>query len=196
MPRLMDGRYPEEMVDAYAGKRCVVAASGHSVYYDLADMGWRTSQESWDVITVNDMIMHFPGAVEHAYSNDRRMLPRWIQARRPGFVEEFGLPQHVHTLRHGLRWSWPFPGHGTSTLNAVYLALTLGYDPVVICGAPLDNRGHYFDAPWVETKFEKEVSLTPGGQMQYWAGAKAKWFGNKVFAMSGRTAELLGRFPQ
>lgn len=32
--------------------------------------------------------------------------------------------------------AWKVPGHGTSTLNAVYLACLLGYAPVYVCGAP------------------------------------------------------------
>ena len=195
MPKLdgISGPYPEGMVDKFAGQRCVIVAGGRCVWDDLARLGVKGDDNGgWDVICVNDVVMHFPGRIKHFYSNDHRMMPHWLAARRPAHVRKHGPVKYTHSCRVGGRYSWPWPGHGTSSLNAVYTALALGYAPIVLCGAPLDDSGHYFEAPWIKTNFCREVGTQPNGQIQYWAGAKRKHFAGKVFSMSGRTHELLG----
>jgi hypothetical protein len=195
MPKLngMSGPYPEDMVDKFEGQRCVIVAGGRCVWDDMALLGVQgDANGGWHVLAVNDMVMHYPGAIKHHYSNDHRMMPHWLAARRPLYVRKWGPVKYTHSCRVGGKYSWPWPGHGTSTLNAVYTALALGYSTVVICGAPLDNSGHYFDPPWIISNFENEVGLRENGEMMYWAEAKKRVFGGKVFAMSGRTRTLLG----
>ena len=90
---------------------------------------------------------------------------------------------------------WPWPGHGTSSLNGCYTGLALGYDEIVLCGAPLDDSGHYFDPPTWHTNFVREIpDVDRGGVIQprYWSEAKARIFDGKVKSMSGRTRDLLG----
>lgn len=140
----------------------------------------------YDVMAVNDMIMHFPGPLEHAYSNDNEMLPWWVRARRPRLVKEFGHPR-----QHSCNANWELPGHGTSGLNAVYCGIGMGYDRIILAGIPLTDEGHYFEPPWRGTNFTKQVRETPKGP-RYWEWAAKHVFDGKVASLSGRTRELLG----
>ncbi len=196
MPKLMDGNYPMEMVDKYVGHRLIVVAGARCVWDDMALLNIRGGDnDSWHVLCINDIVMHYPGRIEHFYSNDHRWMPKWLAARRELHTRAWGGPKHCHSNRTGAKWNWPWPGHGTSTLNAVYTGLALGYDRIVICGAPLDNSGHYFDPPWVQTNFEREVGTREDGQVMYWQKARDHWFNDRVRSMSGRTRTLLGSHP-
>jgi len=163
--------------------KLLIVGSGRCVWDDLL----KVNPLHFDVMAVNDMIIHYPGPLKHAYSNDWKMLPHWVNARRPRYVKDWGRPIS-HTC-HGNK-SWPWPGHGTSSLNAVYTGLALGYSEIVIAGVPLDDGGHYFDPPWVKTNFTKEVGMRDG-EMKFWANAKREVFDGKVTSLSGRTKELL-----
>ena len=118
--------------------KVVIAGGARCVWEDLRQIGG-----DFDLITVNDVTMHVPFYVKHAYSNDHIMLPHWINARRPRLNR--GI--QAHTCQCGDMKVWPWPGHGSSSLNAVYTALALGYDEIILAGIPLDNSGHYFDPP-------------------------------------------------
>lgn len=201
----IDGRsVPTWMVGKFSG-RCVVVASAACVWEDLSSIGLnRISAEGdygWAVMCVNDTLMHWPGIVHHAYSNQHRWFDGWLKARREtiaGYVTRrvWGEVRHVHSNNSGGDYQWPWPGTGTSTLNAVYTALALGYAPVVICGAPLDSSPHYFDPPWAATNFNREVGQDKANPAvpQYWGRAKKHIFRDRVFSQSGRTRELLGAY--
>ncbi len=135
-------------------------------------------QLSFDVMCVNDITMHFPESIDHCYSNDLDLLEKWVAARRDQLRHRFGTP-----ILHSMK-TWPWPGHGTSALGAVYTALALGYDEIHLCGAPLDGSGHYFDAPWVESNHDRE-------NIVHWEKARDEVFEDRVFSMSGRTREVL-----
>ena len=184
--------YPQELLDKWCGKKLVVVCGGRCVWDDLASINVTgQNPNGFDIMTVNDITMHYDGKVKHVYSNDHRWLPKWIEARRELISREYGGIQYVHTCLTGARYVWPWPGHGTSALGAVYTGLAMGYDQIVLCGAPLDNSGHYFDPPWKETRFISEIA-TKNGELRYWAQAKEKIFNDKVRSQSGRTRELLG----
>jgi hypothetical protein len=80
---------------------------------------------------------------------------------------------------------WPWAGHGTSTLNAVYTGLALGYDSVVICGAPLDNKGHYFEPDSAVSNFDRS------GDLMSWKYARDNVFDGRVTSLSGNTKLIL-----
>jgi len=196
MPKLSfepaEAAYPK-LLDKYLGKRLVVVCGGRCVWDDLALLGVRPGPDNsgYDILCVNDIVMHYPGTVKHFYSNDKAWSPKWLAARRELHTRRYGAVQHSHSC-HGGQNSWPWPGHGSSSLGAVYTGLALGYDPVILCGAPLDDRGHYFDPPWVKTNFKREVGLKGTGEMMYWQDARDKVFQGRVKSMSGRTRSLLG----
>ncbi|MFQ5622443.1 MAG: hypothetical protein ACE5FS_03505 [Paracoccaceae bacterium] len=166
-----------DLAGAFSG-RLTIAGGGRCVWSDL-EGHW-----NGDVMCVNDIGMHFPGQVRHWYSNDAKMLAKWSAARRPLLVarQERAIlhhscnPGHIH---------WPWPGHGSSGLNAVYTGLGLGYDEIFLAGMPLDDSGHYFDPPWVKTNFVREVPE------RYWIRARDHIFKGRVKSLSGRSKEIL-----
>lgn len=191
------GPYPQQYLGIAQGKRCIVVASGHCVWDDLDRLGVHGDQNNgWETICVNDMMQYYPGVVNHGFTNQYRWLPHWVGGRREtinGFkvVDKWGRIGLTHSMSNA-QVNWPWPGHGTSALGAVYTALALGYDKIVLCGVPLDNSHHFFEPPWCTSNFDNEVGVDPAGKMRYWKDSMRKWFGGRVFAMSGRTRDLLG----
>lgn len=190
----LQGRYPE-IAGKYSGL-LIIIASARCVWDDLEKAGMVKNEDPHiHRMTINDITMHYPGPIEHVYSNDHRWLPRWISARRELHTRKWEGPKHSHSNQSGGKHTWPWPGHGTSTLNAVYTGLALGYDEIWLCGAPMDGTGHYFDPPWGEdcnywTNFSSMVK--EDGQLRYWDNAARKIFEGRVKSLSGRTMELLG----
>ena len=170
----------------------IIAASCRCVWDDLEKAGMvKNDDPRPHVMCVNDMIMYYPGKVNHAYSNNHAFLPKWIEARRDQYVTRWETIRNTHSNKMGGRYTWPWPGHGTSSLNAIYTGLALGYDPIWLCGVPLDDSGHFFEPPWLKTNFVREVADRDGG-IKYWSNAANKIFENKVKSFSGRTKDLLG----
>ena len=161
----------------------VVCASGWSIWEDLEKVGLKNGfEQNFDIMAVNDVGMHLPYRIKHWYSNDLEMLPHWRKARRPRFGTEETKSENIKL--HSCNSNWGWPGGGTSTLNAVMTGLALGYEKIYICGAPLDNLGHYFDPPWVSTNFARS------GGLREWE-ARKPYFEGKVVSMSGNTKRIL-----
>ena len=173
---------PQKYTNRYSGT-LIIAGSARCVWEDIEKLN-KGSYDA-DVMTVNDMVMHYPNRVRHAYSNSVKELSIWSQARRKNLNQDVTK----HSCNEGETF-WPFPGHGTSSLNACYVGLAMGYDSIILAGIPLDNTGHYFDPPWVKSNFEREVPNKDG--LRWWKSANENIFRGKVKSLSGRTRELLG----
>ena len=185
-----------ELCGTYKGKRCLVIGSGACVWDDLDAIGVHgDTNNGWDTMCVNDMMAYYPGVVDHGFSYYYKGLPFWTNGRRETInahkvVEKWGRVGYTHS-RVNAQVNWPWPGHGTSSLGAVYTALALGYDQVVLCGVPLDNGPHFFEPPWCTSNFENECGKTVQGRLLYWH-ASLQMFQGRVKSMSGRTKELVG----
>jgi len=177
----------------------IIVGGGWCVWEDLSRIHW----ESYDIMCVNDIYMHFPGDVDHYYSNDHHWMPKWVEARRQLLSRAYPKTTKFHTNRFGSDGivKWPWTGHGTSGLNAIYTGLALGYDKIILAGIPLDNGGHYFDprpsentGSWGNRKFSHFVEEIPvkAGELKYWKNAKDNVFQGKVTSLSGRSKDLLG----
>lgn len=181
-----------EIADSYDGL-CFIIASAGCVWDDMEKAGLAKNEDNtFDVMAVNDMIPYYPGKIEHAYSNNHKYIGKWIEARRDQFVTRWDVPKHTHSNKHGGKWTWPWPGHGTSSLNAVYTAIALGYTDIRLCGVPLDNSNHFFEPHWMKTNFE-QICHEREGKMKYWHNARDRIFEGRVTSYSGRTRDILGR---
>ena len=178
---ISSNQFPDPYKKPQKSGTLAIIGGGRCVWDDVEKLGG-----NFDVMCVNDIIMHYPGEIQYAYSNDARWLPKWLSARRPRYVMEQGKPQ-LHSCNQGNGiTSWPFPGHGTSGLNAVYVGIAMGYDEIVLCGVPMDGSGHYFDPESLKTNYT--------GGMRFWKNVKS--LHPRVYSMSGNTKELLGEPPQ
>lgn len=171
----------------------LICASGNCLWEDLYTLAiplkW---QQEFDIMAVNDAGMHIPHRLKHWYSNDYTMLVRWRKSRRPRFktADDAPVTENEQIQMHSCfpcpgAIVWPWHGGGTSTLNAVFTALALGYDKITICGAPLNNEPHYFDPPHTKTNFERS------GGWRTWQDARDRHFNGKVKAVSGNTKIIL-----
>jgi len=168
-----------EIAGTYSG-RILVCGGARCIWDDLADF-LPEIRGGVHVMCINDLGMHYPYSFKHWYSNSADELKVWSQARR----RDLDNGHTLHSCNPGAGHLWPWPGHGTSGLNAVYTALALGYDDIILCGIPLDDSGHYFDPPWRGSNFTHEVP-----EMKWWKNA-VQYFDGKVSSRSGRTRELL-----
>lgn len=160
----------------------VVAGSGRTLWSDLHPIG----HYGYDAMAVNDAIMHFPFRLIHAYSNAAERLPLWVGARREDLQARDGVIEQHHCRSFWQAGTfWPWPGHGTSGLNAVYTAIGLGYEKVIVVGMPLDNTGHYFDPPWRGNPDYKS-------ERRYWLSV-ADILRGVVVGVSGWLADTFGR---
>ena len=159
-----------------------VVGSGRCVWDDL----YALPEEI--ILTVNDMVAYYPGKVSHAFSNDHRQLPHWVEGRRRAYTQKWGKDIKLHTLMKSSApgmTMWPFPGHGSSGLNATYVALSLTTGHVTLAGIPIDDSGHFYDPPWIKTNFTNEAPD------RNWVFARDNVFDGRVTSLSGRSKDLL-----
>lgn len=185
----------------YKGKQVIILGDAACVWDDLARFGCVDRQgrgkvwkSGWHFCAINKMVETFPGDLEHAYSNNPNDLNTFIAARRPEYRREFNMPQETHSITKGVKWTWPWGGHGSSGLGALLTMLACGYDHVVLAGLPLDNSAHNGEPPWRTTCFESSECAGPigGGMDGHWKTAKETACEDKVRSLSGRTRDWFG----
>lgn len=138
-----------------------------------------------DVFAVNDALWLYHGEVQHFVTlhpeNSDRYTKLGMRCATPWTGQD-------RARRYpGIEWQtlghW---GTGSSTLFAVTVALHLGYDRIVLCGAPMQVMSHAPGASDWDEWPEREVMIHREG----WTYHKDKL--GAVRSMSGWTAELLG----
>jgi hypothetical protein len=181
--------------------KLIIVGSGRCVWDDLEQLHkFRTKEITDDVMCINDMIMFYPGDITHCVSCDAPMLPKWWAARRPPYKSQFSKVPRFHTVNNyqGVKGveTWEFQGAGTSGLLACKVGLELGYDEIILCGVPIDNDGHFWEAPWGKTNFQREIADSKGNirgdGRKYWTRARDTYFEGRVTSMSGNTRKILG----
>ncbi|MCK5616765.1 hypothetical protein KAR91_83660, partial [Candidatus Pacearchaeota archaeon] len=75
--------------------------------------------------------------------------------------------------------------HGSSALFAVLCCIAMGYTKIVLAGAPLDGKGHWYDPHIKGPRWTCET-------YQAWFEFAACEQANMVKSLSGYTAQLLG----
>lgn len=171
----------------------VVMATGWTVWQDLA--AFDPEEHKAEVIAVNNMILHWKKRVHHGCSLHAEEPPLWRKLRG-----QYGCDaNHVHCHAHrpsrdpqimDCDYIWEFQGSataGTSTLFAIAVGLALGYTRIVVAGAPLDGKRHFYDPPNLECK-----QFLSGSVRQEWQNGQTYFFQDRVRALSGWTRELLG----
>lgn len=183
--------------------RLVIVGSGRCVWDDIERLytkrELRRNEIDDDVMCVNDMIMYYPGNIDHCVSCDAPMLHKWWEARRPPYKSQFNRRPRFHTVHTEQSVPnverWEFAGGGTSGLLACHVAIELGYEDIVLCGVPIDNSGHFWECTWGKTNFQREIAdkngRVRGDGRHYWTRA-AKRFDGRVKSMSGNTKLILG----
>lgn len=181
-------------------KRLIIVGSARCVWDDLEKLHtFRKKEITDDVMCINDMIMYYPGEITHCVSCDAPMLHKWWAARRPPYKSSFSKVPRFHTVSNeqgvpGIEL-WPFQGGGTSGLLACHVGLELGYDEIILCGVPIDNTGHFWEATWGKTNFNREIADIKGNirgdGRRFWTRA-AETFDGRVKSMSGNTRKILG----
>lgn len=176
----------------YEDKSLLIACTGRKVWKDLNQIDY----SAMDVMCVKDTIIHFPGPINHAFSQHADQLVHFVEIRKmrnPSTRRQTNeiMVHTSHETKYPGVHAWNLPGHGTSSLGAVYVGLALGYERVVLCGCPLDDAGHYYDPLEVRTQFVQRIPDRNGGP-RFWEHAAKHVFKGKVKSLSGRTRELLG----
>lgn len=180
-----------------AGK-LVIVGGAREVWEDLSNLNvWQA-----DVMCINDIGMHMPHRYQHWFSLHGDQLPVWAVCRRfryqkhePDLHTTIGSPGNNYNYPQGKMYKWPWPGHGSSGLNAAYTGLGLGYNDIVLAGVPYAGWGHYFDPPeghglWEPTNLPPQFDVE--GFRRLWTKANNQAFKGRVRSMSGMTREILG----
>lgn len=139
------------------------------------------------MVAANDVGMHIDGDF-HWCTLHAEHMPGWEAERAAR-----GLPRTYTT------WGRTYPygeehlqalteravehGMGSSGMLAVEVAVHLGCAPILLCGVPLDDSPHFFDAAaWAHAS----------GFRRHWE-RRAQWLRERhVRSMSGWTRDLLG----
>lgn len=146
------------------------------------------------LVGVNRSVEHY--RCDMMVAIDRNNAQSWKETH----VEKFG-PVKLHGGRQGAcggleaypwyDYFWPELqyGGGTSSMLAARIAMAVGFDKVILCGAPLSN-GPYLDG---EDDWSRRNQNALNSYRGPWRKAmhKGEIFG-KVYSMSGWTRELLG----
>jgi hypothetical protein len=186
-------RYPNGWkFEHYEKKKLLIACTGRDVWRDIQKFDY----SDMDIMCVKDTIIHFPDPIHHAFSQHADQLVHFVEIRKMRNPSTRRQTNEImaHTSsdsKYPSIHAWNLPGHGTSSLGAVYVGLALGYCRIVLAGCPLDDMGHYYDPEGVKTFFIKRIPDRNKGP-RFWEHAAAHVFKGKVKSLSGRTRELLG----
>lgn len=136
------------------------------------------------IIATNEAGRDYKGVLPHWVTLHTEKIETWHAERLEaghGRVENFWTsnkeaPEYMNFRRVQ---SWD----GSSGLLAVTVALSLGYNKVILCGVPLDKKAcHYFDTkPWMDAPRYRHAWIAHRAEME-----------GKVKSMSGWTKLTLG----
>ena len=184
-----------DLVGAYPDRALLVCGSARCLWDDLA----KIKPELYDIMAVNFTGLFYPDKVTHWVSGYSHLLKHWRGLRwesgwvvKTGFKEKEPLITHGRNLMEGVdhAWSWRDMGQGTSTLDAAMIGVLMGYNHVILAGAPLDKTGHFYDPPGYNSGDQ---------QPDYWDGIIKVWklwkdrgVLENVKSLSGNTRKILG----
>lgn len=180
----------------YAGKTVIITGSADCLWTDYLAAKQVTEDE--DLMCINlSVICFWHRHVEHLITLHHEAMPHFYAAAQVERAYKESRPRrNKKIITHSNRgekgekidvcWDVSNPG-GTSGLFAATVALRLGYEKIILCGIPMDNRRRFYDSP------NKEFKYSGISQQDPWQYAAVYTFGGKVKSMSGNTLQLLGK---
>lgn len=151
------------------------------------------------VFAINDVLSHYPGAVDFAVSLHPEKFARWLGDREargfpaPGTVIAHKINgremrRERYAVDEVIEYRWPgMQTSGSSGLFAVKVAIEKGFDRIILAGVPMDpERRHFFDP----ARWEPANTFWPAWQTML------DRYGGRTRSMSGRTRALLGEPPE
>jgi len=162
-------------------KTLIVMGSAPCLMSDLA----KVKKYKADYMAANESAVMYLDPIQHLVTYHPVFLPGYIAARKAlGGNTDFITHAHKgfinpDTLKEVVSKIWPLPkvnpGYtdflsGTSTLFGVEVGLNLGYEKIIVCGAPMEGEYAKFQEAW-----KRALPLLK----------------NKVVSMSGWTKEIL-----
>lgn len=154
---------------------------------------------------------------EHVLAGHREKAEYFARARRTFFPD--APPWRLHANGHKMDasrkaetpsvtdwWGSEVSTGATSAGKGVRIGLAMGYDPIILCGAPMDGSGYFpgesvkgarisHDCHRVGDPARQEHRTIMGYRDKF-ARLAAREFNGRVFSMSGYTRELLGEPPE
>lgn len=181
--------FPNHLIGRYPGGELLIVGTGRNVWQEVSGL------PELPVMTINDMVMYWPGVIRHAYSNDIKLLLHWAAARREPLCKLYGRCGDLHSAmwRDYIEYThWPLPSQGGGGVVAILVALLLGYDSIVCAGMPFDNSGHFYDPPlWSNLRKGRDwsdfLNETPDRILE----SLLPVMRGKVKAQSGRLKDML-----
>lgn len=186
-----------------AGARCVwddiSAAVGQLLHAGFENTA--KQEFACTVIGVNDIGAYFKPRMDHLVSHHEAQLEPVRRLRYPNGCHPAPVVTHTNLKRQfrpgrakwdpaDFQWHFHQGAGGTSAMLAVMVALAMGCNRVVLCGAPMDDSGHFFSPAW-----ENCGRMFGADTQQFeWERAREHWIAGRVRSMSGRTRQWLG-FP-
>lgn len=177
------------------GRDAIICGSGPDFWADLVRARRVTPVADLIGVNLTGLYLHNP---RHLVSLHGEMLGPLRELRRSldwaaDPVICGGAPV-THSIEHkaGVDRVWPHPPWGlggTSSLFAVWVALSLGYQRILLAGVPMDGTGRFFDPEDGSATIWPHDGASDRGA---WERAAGLGMLRTVQSCSGWTAELLG----
>lgn len=175
----------------------LITADGKPLLSDL--QGFFDLAIPHDTMCIGRSIQAYPGHIQHYADVDSDAAVWVVENLKKDHPAKINGYLYTHTLGEcrGFNCDWdledcPWPvedtmWHGSTALFAVLVGLELGYLRIVLAGAPLDSKGHWYF---------KEETFGPrwtGESYQAWFEFARQEEAGKVRSFSGYTAQIIGK---
>jgi hypothetical protein len=176
------------------GSKLLVILGGAScVWKDYKEAQTILRNQHVSLLAINDVIVHINEDFDYAATLHPEKVQDWINQRK---ARNLSPPKKVFSFREyyeavtdvtDYRWNGTDGAYssGSSGLFSIKVGIELGYNKIVLCGIPMDQKlGHFFDEnAWEQADLYKRAWLLNKENLM-----------DKVRSMSGWTREMLG-FP-
>lgn len=164
---------------------CIVAGSAWCLGHDLEKA--RAVLGDVPVIAVNGASREVRAVALFSQHYERLLSSRWIHHQQRRFGDDFTVhsvgdhgPEYVH------HW-WPIRRAGGSAWGARKVAALIGFDPVVLCGCPMQT-GPYVAGHSIGGLMQREEVVS---ELRRQIKADRAWH-EGCLSISGWTRDLLG----